>query len=133
MNSVFADTSYFIALASPSDRFHASALQATRVRRGPLITTAWILAELGNAFSQRHLRRRFTEIFDRLQNDSTVQIVPADQVLFERGVDLFRARQDQQWSLTDCISFVVMKDHGITDALTTDHHFEQAGFNVLLK
>ena len=56
----------------------------------------------------------------------------ATSELFERGLALYNARPDKEWSLTDCISFVVMADEGLTDALTGDRHFEQAGFTALL-
>jgi len=61
-----------------------------------------------------------------------VEIVPASQELFELGVNLFETRQDKDWSLTDCTSFCGMSEHGMCDALTADHHFEQAGFQILL-
>jgi hypothetical protein len=51
----------------------------------------------------------------------------------DRGLALYAARPDKEWSLTDCVSFLVMQDHGVTEALTADHHFEQAGFVALLK
>ena len=60
-------------------------------------------------------------------------IVPAEQGLFDRGAALYAERPDKAWSLTDCISFVIMQDHGLRDAPTGDHHFEQAGFNLLMK
>ena len=59
-------------------------------------------------------------------------IVPASQDVFEQGVELFENRLDKDWSLTDCISFIVMRERGLTEALTGDHHFEQAGFRALL-
>jgi predicted nucleic acid-binding protein len=59
-------------------------------------------------------------------------IIPCGSELFHRGLSLFAARLDKEWSLTDCISFSVMKEHGLTDALTDDHHFMQAGFKVVL-
>jgi predicted nucleic acid-binding protein len=59
--------------------------------------------------------------------------VNADQTVLDRAVDLYQHRQDKGWSLTDCTSFLIMGDEGINDALTGDHHFEQAGFNVLLR
>lgn len=62
-----------------------------------------------------------------------VTIVSADQALFDRGVSLYNQRLDKMWSLTDCISFIIMQDHGLRDALTGDYHFEQAGFNVPMK
>jgi predicted nucleic acid-binding protein len=68
-----------------------------------------------------------------LRADPACTIVPPTQSLFEQGVDLYARRPDNGWSLTDCISFVVMQQHGVTQALTGDHHFEQAGFEALLK
>ena len=62
-----------------------------------------------------------------------VKLIPPDVALFDAGVQLFANRPDKEWSLTDCISFVVMQQEGITQALTADHHFEQAGFQALLK
>jgi predicted nucleic acid-binding protein len=59
-------------------------------------------------------------------------IVGADNDYFDRGLERFARRPDKEWSFTDCISFVVMEDKGLTDALTADHHFEQAGFTILL-
>jgi len=60
-------------------------------------------------------------------------VIPASSELFEAGLELYRSRADKQWSMTDCISFVVMRREGITDALTADRRFEQAGFHVLLR
>jgi uncharacterized protein len=59
-------------------------------------------------------------------------IVPPTQTLFEQGIAYYAARADKDWSLTDCISFIVMAEQQITEALTGDHHFEQAGFRALL-
>ncbi|MFO1096117.1 MAG: hypothetical protein U0992_22845 [Planctomycetaceae bacterium] len=60
-------------------------------------------------------------------------VVPASTSLFTRAIELYRSRSDKDWGLTDCTSFVVMHDHGLTDALTSDEHFKQAGFRVLLE
>jgi len=68
-----------------------------------------------------------------LRTSPSVTIVPAEQSLFDRGATLYDERPDKAWSLTDCISFIVMQDYSLRDALTGDHHFEQAGFNVLMK
>ncbi len=70
---------------------------------------------------------------DQLPLLPQLAVVPASHDLFDRGVDLFRRRHDKDWSMTDCISFALMEDEGMTQALTTDHHFEQAGFTILLK
>ena len=65
--------------------------------------------------------------------DPRTTVFPASQDLFDAGVSLYSRRQDKDWSLTDCISFAVMQQQGLTDALTADHHFEQAGFTLLMK
>ena len=72
-------------------------------------------------------------LYRSLVNHPRVKIVAAETRLFQRGVELFEQRRDKDWSLTDCLSFVVMQDEGITQALTGDKHFEQAGFTALLK
>jgi len=61
-----------------------------------------------------------------------LDVVHVDEELIQRGLEMFKARNDKDWSLTDCISFVVMKEKGITMALTSDHHFQQAGFEKLM-
>lgn len=75
----------------------------------------------------------FLELLSLLESCADVKIVAASHEWFRRGVELYSDRQDKEWSLTDCISFVVMADEHLTDALTGDHHFEQAGFTALLK
>ena len=76
---------------------------------------------------------RALALLRELQSDRLVQIVPASKILFRDGIDLFAARSDKEWSLVDCISFEVMAELALTDALTADHHFEQAGFRALLR
>jgi len=78
-------------------------------------------------------RSAFLELLDMLNDSPDARILGPTPELFERGVELFRQRPDKEWSLTDCISFVAMHEAGITEALTGDHHFEQAGFRALLK
>lgn len=75
----------------------------------------------------------FLALYEALSRDERIQIVRLTPELLERGVALFRSRADKDWPLTDCISFVVMQEHGLTEALTADQHFEQAGFKALLK
>ena len=73
------------------------------------------------------------DLYRHIQLSPAIRVVPASRPLFEEAIALYASRLDKNWSLTDCISFVVMRDEGITQALTGDHHFEQAGFEVLLK
>ena len=100
---------------------------------GAFVTTAWVLAELANSLARGSNRALFLELYRDLSDDHRVTIVPADHDLFAQGVDLYAQRPDKEWSLTDCISFIVMRQYGLSDALTADRHYEQAGFKVLLK
>ena len=130
---VFGDAVYFIALLSARDRWHAHARAINQNPPGPLVTTEWILTEVGDAFSQPAMRQKFIQLLHLLTRQPDVEIVPSSSDLFRRGVEFYGARPDKEWSLTDCISFVVMKELGIADRLTSDRHFEQAGFRILLK
>jgi len=133
MSKIFVDTSFFVALASPGGISHDKACRCARVyQRDVMITSDFILVELGNFFSRSHLRQLFLDIVRDLKQDPKGMIVPASRTLFQLGHDLYQKRPDKDWSLTDCISFVVMQEHGITEALTADRHFEQAGFVPLL-
>ena len=133
MKPVFADTSYYVALLSRADARHVNAVDVSRTLRRSVVVTEFVLLELGNALSRTDARRLFVSMLRHLRSDPYVVVVPASAELFDRGCDLYARRSDKGWSLTDCISFVVMEERGLSDALTTDHHFEQAGFQVLLK
>ena len=97
------------------------------------VTTEYVLLELGDAFHRAGLREEFVVFHDSLRADSKFRILPATSALFAKGLNLYRRRRDKEWQLTDCISFVVMKEHGIGEVLTGDQHFEQAGFTILLR
>lgn len=133
MRTVFADTFYYIALLFPDDVAHQQATALTPTLKGKMVTTAWVLTELADAMSAPRNRHRFSNFLAHLRNDPDVLIEPPTQNLFEEGLTLYQNRPDKEWSLTDCVSFVVMQRAGITEALTGDHHFEQAGFTALLK
>ena len=98
----------------------------------PLVTTAWVLLELANALSASRSRPHFERVLTGLRAAANVEIIGPDAALFERGCQLYNDRSDKEWSLTDCISFTVMRDRDLADALTADHHFAQAGFRPLL-
>lgn len=128
----FADTFYFLALLNPNDSAHAKAV-AQSVGPGGIVTSEWVLTELADAMAWRPKRQGFLDLHRLLRSDADVEIVPASTELFARGMELFEARRDKDWSLTDCISFVVMRDHRLTHALTGDRYFEQAGFVAMLQ
>jgi predicted nucleic acid-binding protein len=133
MKPVFGDTFYFLAYLNETDTRHARAMAAARQFFGRIVTTHWVLTELADAFAKSVTRRQLAEFVRSLERDEAIRVVSMSRELFERGLDRYAERVDKQWPLTDCISFVVMEDEGITEALTADHHFEQAGFTMLLK
>lgn len=132
MKEIFADTFYFLALLNPADYANKRARAVTARQHVELVTTAWVLTELANALCKQEVRGAFLSTLQRLRSNPAVTIIKPDQRWFDAGVELFAARPDKDWSLTDCISFVVMQDRGIAEALTGDRHFEQAGFKALL-
>jgi predicted nucleic acid-binding protein len=132
MNAVFADTSYFAALLNSDDIHHEQARTWSEAYAGRVIVTEYVLIELGAFFSRRKHRRLFLALQDDLATDPQTLIVAGSRALYRRGLALFADRLDKDWSLTDCISFSVMIQRKLTDALTADHHFEQAGFRALL-
>ena len=135
-NRLFLDTSFTLAGLAPEDHHHAQALALAdnvKHRRISLVTTYAVLLEIGDALSGTRHRHRASDILSSLEADATVQIVEITESLYRRALGLYRSRPDKEWGLTDCVSFMVMQDLGITDALTADRHFEQAGFTALLR
>jgi predicted nucleic acid-binding protein len=133
MKEVFADTFYYLAVLHADDAAHERAMEASAGLTCPAVTTAWVLSELADGLAAPAKRGSFARLLASLRADPKSIILPASQDLFERGVDLYLKRPDKAWTLTDCISFEVMNQRGIRDALTGDHHFEQAGFTALLR
>jgi len=132
MTVAFADSFYYIALLNPFDRFHAAAIDATQTLDRPLFTTTWVLMEVADALSAPGVRQLVHRFLQRIQDEGGTRIVDANMHWYSRGLALYGARPDKSWSLTDCISFEVMAEHQITEALTGDRHFVQAGFRALL-
>ena len=120
----FADTFFYLALLNPRDRMHSRAVQMSRQLSGGVVTTEFVLLELADGMARPPARETFVRTFDLLRADQRVQIIEASTELWERARELYADRPDKEWSLTDCTSFVVMTDRGITEALTGDRHFE---------
>ena len=134
-NEKFLDASYAIALASASDQRHEQAIklaQQLEAERAKLVTTRTVVLEIGNALSRLRYRQAAVALIDSLERDVRMEIVPLDEALYRRAWALFRQRPGKEWGLTDCTSFVLMQGRGITQALTADQHFRQAGFQALL-
>ena len=133
MTTVFADTAFFVGLVNHRDALHDLATAFFRDYTGQVVTSGFVLLEVANFHSRSALRRLFLALLDRIDTHPDIEVIPAGAELYDRGLELFADRPDQDWSLTDCTSFVLMTELGLTDALTSDHHFEQAGFRALLK
>lgn len=133
MKTIFADSFYYLAILSRRDARHQAAIEFSESFHGQIVTTEWVLTEIADGLAAHDKRHGFVTLREQLAADRKITIVPATTALFERGCTLYVERPDKDWSLTDCISFVVMREHGLTDALTEDHHFEQASFVALLK
>jgi predicted nucleic acid-binding protein len=135
MAELFLDAAYAIALSSPRDQCHVRAMElAGQIRAAgiPIVTTQAVVLEIGNALSKGRLRQSGIALIESLERDSNIEIVPLSEELLVRAFHLFRSRPDKEWGLTDCVSFVVMTERGLTEALTADDDFRQAGFRTLL-
>lgn len=138
MPEIFVDTAGWGNLVDPRQRFHQLAVEVYRKSREldtTLLTSNYVIAELVALLTSplRVPRDRVVAFIDSLKTADHVEIFHADGDLDERAWELLKERQDKEWSLVDCSSFVLMGDRGVTDALTSDRHFEQAGFQILLK
>ncbi len=132
MNSVFVDTSFVVALVNERDQHHNRASELADLFDGyPLITTDAILLEIGNALA-RNFKEQAAEVVNDLLTSEEAEIVRLDESLFQKAFELYRTHKDKTWGMTDCVSFVVMRERGIADALTNDKDFRQAGFNALM-
>jgi len=136
MNEVFLDTSFAIALSSITDQNHERAVRLANqieTNKTRLVTTQAILLEIGNSLSKQKYRAAAIQLLESIEADPNVEVVLLTNSLYRLAFSLFKQRDDKEWGLVDCISFIVMQDRGIADALTTDTHFQQAGFRALLK
>ncbi len=135
MSKVFLDTSYAVALSAVKDENHKRAVELAdklETDNTHFVTTRAILLEIGNALSRLRHRAAAISLLTALEKDPKVEIVPLSEDLYQRALEIYRDRIDKEWGLIDCVSFVVMKDEGLTEALTADNHFHQAGFRILL-
>ena len=135
-SSIFLDTNGWFALLNDDDALHRVAQELwleIGERRNPWVfLTDWIVAETGNGLARTPARKRFAESVQRLRGWPRVRLIQVTPAVRDRALELYSDRPDKTWGLVDCASFLVMSEHGIFDAFTTDHHFEQAGFTCLL-
>ncbi len=132
---VFLDAAYAIALSVSKDLYHGRAvfladeLEAAKTR---LVTTHAVMLEIGNALSKQAYRHAAVQLLQSLEGDPQVEVIPLSEDLYAQAFRLYCKRLDKEWGLTDCVSFAIMQNRKITEALTTDEHFQQAGFRALL-
>jgi len=133
MNRIFVDTVFVVALVNQKDQYHDQALELSRKHENTLLLmTEAVLLEIGNALAKDYKQEAIATI-KAFRASTEALIVELNSQLFSKGFAMYEKYQDKAWSLVDCISFVVMKDNKTTDALTTDDHFKQAGFNILMQ
>ncbi len=130
---IFADTGYFLGLIHGRDGLHGRAMAWEASLQEPLLTTNAVLAELLNAMSGPGNRSKAALAVEAILGSEDCLVTPMGDELFRQALNRYTDRPDQAWGLTDCVSFVVMEEHGVTRALAHDHHFEQAGFEALLR
>lgn len=138
MTTVFADAGFWIALFYSKDQWHDVATRyhaSIESQEISVITSEMVLTEYLNFFTRfnANVRRSVVRTVREIGQHPTTTIIPQSSAQFDRAVQFYFGRADQQWSLTDCSSFLLMTELNITDALAHDKHFEQAGFRALLR
>jgi uncharacterized protein len=134
---IFADTAYWVALQLPGDSLRTAALRA--VQQLPdgsrLITSELVMIEFLNHVSRagHHIRTDAAETWSRLESSPQVVMIPTSAFLLTRSRERYASLRDKSWSLTDCASILIMEERSIREVLTSDRHFEQAGFHILMK
>ncbi len=134
MNEVFADAFYWIALSNPADQWHTAVKQFDEANPdAALVTTEEVLTEFLNFYAEagKHRRRIVSAMCEQVLLHPNITVVSQSHEYFLQGFELYRQREDKEYSLTDCISMVVCRERNIQEILTNDHHFEQEGFTIL--
>ena len=132
---VFLDTAYVNARINTRDQWHEAAVRWERKLAADwrlLITTEFVLVEIADGLAAVRFRLQAGQVIAALQASALVEIIPSSSDLFTAALELYQSRPDKDWGLTDCASFVVMRERALSEALTTDEHFRQAGFRALL-
>jgi predicted nucleic acid-binding protein len=131
--TTFIDTQYVVALVNRRDEHHNLALKlAAQFDGTSLLTTDAVLIEIANTLARRY-RSESVDVIGHFLTSIDIVVVRVTPGLFARAFTLYRNHSDKSWGMTDCISFVVMRQAGIQDALTGDRHFNQAGFKALMR
>jgi len=134
MKIIFADSFYWIALLSPKDTWHSRVIEWSQSYPDvSLVITDGIIDEIFAHFSKQGdiLRGKVIELYQNILDEPNIQLIAYNQELRQAGIELYKKRPDKGYSLTDCISMVVMKKLNISEVLTNDKHFSQEGFTIL--
>jgi predicted nucleic acid-binding protein len=130
-NRIFADTSFVLALVNARDQYHDQAEALSyKFENSPLLMTDAVLLEIGNALA-KDFRGEAVEVIKALRGSTRVEVARIDERLFEKGLEIYETHGDKTWGLVDCISFAVMRESGVTEVLTFDGDFTQAGFVIV--
>lgn len=136
IRSVFGDAGHWIALVNPKEELHAKAVSVSRrLGRVRIVTTDLVLVETLNFYAGAGpvLRRLAVRLVEQTAQSASVEVVRQTPELFAQALALYHSRPDKDWGMANCVSFCVMHDRELTDALAYDHHFMQAGFRALLR
>ncbi|MBW1649747.1 MAG: type II toxin-antitoxin system VapC family toxin [Deltaproteobacteria bacterium] len=134
-NEAFLDAAYAIVLSSHRDFYHKRAsilAEELEAAKTELITTNAVMLEIGNALSKLKYREFGVKLLEAIEQDPKITVIPMSEIFYNEAFRLYRKRLDKEWGLTDCVSFIIMRNRKINEALTTDEHFKQAGFRALL-
>lgn len=135
MKLIFVDTSALIALGNKRDSFHQQAIQIRnqlKSQNSNFVTTNAILLEFGNAFSGIYLKPVAISLIKAIKMSQKWQCILIDELIFEQAFSLYQKMNDKEWGLVDCSSIIVAKERKVTEVFSTDRHFKQAGFKILL-
>lgn len=133
--TVFLDTSFVVALENNRDPHHkrAKKLDSKLLKqKANLLLHAGILLEIGDGYARLDRRKKGIGLLTKFDQEDGYRIAPITDALLRAAQQLYRDRDDKEWGLTDCISFVLMKQERVEEALTADIHFRQAGFKAML-
>jgi predicted nucleic acid-binding protein len=134
MKIIFADSFYWIALLSPKDTWHSRVIEWSQSYPDvSLVITDGIIDEIFAHFSKQGdiLRGKVIELYQNILDEPNIQLIAYNQELRQAGIELYKKRPDKGYSLTDCISMVIMKKLNISEVLTNDKYFSQEGFTIL--
>ena len=136
MNTVFVDTAAIIALGNKQDAFHHIAWQVQKdlvKNQSHFVTSDFVIAEFCNAFSRIKFRATAVQTINNIYKSKVWSVVPINESLMIKSLNLFTQMEDKEWGLVDCSSIILAREKQIATVFTADKHFEQAGFEILLK